>query len=96
MEIWLLTLTRAGRGPACPAGCKLWPRSLDLVQSLFANRFILGLSGFRLLSLSDRETDTSSFLVVLLDVLLACFYGRGIVRVLEGTQNIGADPQLLP
>lgn len=32
--------------------------------------------------------------MVVLDVLLACFYGRGGVRVLEGTQNIGADPQL--
>lgn len=36
------------------------------------------------------------FVVVLPGVLLACFYGRGVVRVLEGTQNVGADLQLLP
>lgn len=91
MEIWLMTLTRAGRDPA---GCKLWPRSLDLVQSFFANRFILGLSGFRLLSLSHHETDTSGFLVTLLDKLLPCFYRRHVV--LESTQNTGVDPQLFP
>lgn len=42
------------------------------------------------------EPITFGFVVVLLCVLLACFYGRGVVDVLEGTQNIGADLQLLP
>lgn len=98
MEIWLLTLTagRAGRGPAGPAGCELWPRSLGLVQSLFANRFILGLSGFRLLSLSCHETDTSGFLVVLLDVVACMLLWQGCCTYAGGHAKYWSRPLAAP
>lgn len=46
-----------------------------------------------MLSLSHPETDISGFLVVVLKVLLACFYGRRAHRILEqlpATQVNGA------
>lgn len=52
--------------------------------------------GFGFLSVSHHGTNTFGFVVVLLGVLLACFYGRGGAHVLDGTQNVGADLQLLP
>lgn len=60
-------------------------QTLRIWCDLFANRFILEVPGF-FLSLIHHGTSTFGFVVVLLGVLLACFYGRGVVRVLEGTQ----------